>query len=279
MTFTLVPDNTKLGAYCESARDCSYIVHVASPLATVSGDLVSQAVAGNRAILEAATATPSVKRVVFTASTRSLSQFERMFLKHPDNQALASGRDDDVPIVTAETKVPTQPPVSDDAPGFHRYANSKIAATNLVHEYGATQNPPFSIVNIMPGWVLGPEELARNKQEAFKGSNLILGWLFFELSLAPLLGLPTDEDAPILQETVHLDDLVESHVKALDIEKVPGKYRNFLLCSHTPNGPVMMDAADIVRRELPQEVADNKIPFAGRLGRLRILTDGRGRKG
>ena len=194
-----------------------------------------------------------------------------MFKEHPANQAVMSGRDDQVPTLTAETKVPTQPPLLDSAPGFHRYINSKIAATNSVHEYAATQKSGpahFSIVNIMPGWVLGPEELSQSKQAAFKGSNLILGWLFTQLSLAPFLGLPADEDAPLLSETVHLDDVVEGHVKALDTEKVPGIYRNFLLCSDTPAGPVIMDAAEIVRKELPQEVADGKIPFVGELGRF-----------
>ena len=223
--------------------------------------------------MEAAEATPSVKRVVFTASTSSIRPFERLLKEHPANQAIMSGRDDQVPILTAETKVPTQPPLSNSAPGFHRYINSKIAATNLVHEYAATQKSGpahFSIVNIMPGWVLGPEVLSQSKKAAFKGSNLILGWLFTQLSLAPFFGLPADEDAPLLSETVHLDDVVEGHVKALDTKKVPGQYRNFLLCSNTPAGPVIMDAAEIVRKELPQEVADGKIPFVGELGRLRF---------
>ena len=240
---------------------------------------MSQAIAGNRAILEAAEETPSVKRVIFTASMSSNRPFERFLPKHPANQAVASGRGDEVPPLTAETKVPTQPSIPDDAPGFHRYINSKIAATNLVHEYGdAHKSDPahFSIVNIMPGWIIGPEELIRSKKEAFKGSNIILGWLFSELSLAPLLGLSADEDVPLLSETVHLDDVVEGYVKALDTEKVPGNYRNFLFCSHTPNGPVIMDAADVVRREFPREVADGKVPFVGRLGRLLIPTDGRG---
>ncbi len=178
-----------------------------------------------------------------------------------------------MPTLTTETKVPTQPPLLDSAPRFHRYINSKIAATNFVYEYAAIRKSgpaQFSIVNIMPGWILGPEELSQSKQAVFKGSNLILGWLFTQLSLAPFFGLPADEDAPLLSETVHLDDVVEGHIKALDTEKVPGRYRNFLFCSDTPSGPVMMDAAKIVRKELPQEVADGKIPFAGQLGRLRF---------
>ena len=179
-----------------------------------------------------------------------------------------SGRVAEVPALTAETRVPTQPPISDDAPGFHRYINSKIAATNMIDEYTAApefRNAHFSI-NIMPGWILGPEELAKNKQEAFQGSNFILSWLFTDLNLAPNLGLPADEYPLLLSETVHLDDVVEAHVKALDTERIPSKYQSFLLCSDAPTGPKLMDAADIVRRELPQEVADGKIPFTGKLG-------------
>ena len=273
LTFAIVPDNTKPGAYLETAKGCSYIIHVASPLATAPGDLVTQATAGNRAILEAAEATLSIKRVIFTSSAASMHPFERVLLKHPDNQAIISGRGADVPALTAETRVPTQPLVPNDAPASLRYMNSKIAARNLVNEFAAERlnDVHFSIINIMPGWILGPEELSRNKQEAFKGSNLILGWLFMELNLGPFLGLPASEEPPFLSETVHLDDVVEAHVNALNVSMVQGKYRNFLLCSDEPTGPVLMDAVDIVKREFPQEVADGKIPFAGKLGGFCIV--------
>lgn len=269
MTFAIVPDNTKPGAYIDATKDCSFIVHVASPLPTQPGDLSSQAIAGTKAALEAAEATPSIKRVVFTASVSAIRPYERTFAKHPANQAVASGRSDEVPLLTADTKVPNQPPVSNDAPGAHRYVNSKIAAHNLIREYAEDHKSSpagFSIVNILPGYVFGPTELAQSKPEAFNGSNIILSWLFTDLDLSPLMGVKK-EDALILSETVHLDDVVEAHVKALNTEKVPGKYRNFLMCCDSPTGPVVMDAADIVRRELPEEVADGKIPFTGYLGR------------
>lgn len=63
---------------------------------------------------------------------------------------------------------------------------------------------------------LGSRRTARSKQEALKQSILIIGWLFSEFNLAPFLDLPTNEEPPLLAETVHLDDVVESHVKALD---------------------------------------------------------------
>ena len=265
----IVPDNTKVDAYHEAAQGCTYIIHTASPLPTVPGDLVGPAVAGNKAILSAAQVNSSVKRVVFTASTSSLRPFERILLKHPDNQAILAGDDDRVATITADTTVPTQPPIPDDAPPFHRYVNSKIAATNLVYEFSNTSNfsdAHFSIVNIMPGFVLGPDERARSKVQAFEGSNMVLGWLFMDLKLNAFFNLSDEEDAPLLAEVVHLDDVTEAHINALDTEKVPGKYQNFLLCSETPNGPVWGDAEDIVRRGLPKEVEQGKIPFAGRLG-------------
>ena len=243
---------------------------MASPLPTQPGDLVSQAVAGTKATLEAAEATPGIKRVVFTASTAVIRPYEQLFARHPANQAVAAGRSDDVPILTADTEVPDQSPVSNDAPGSQRYGNSKIAAHNLVRKYAdehKSEDAGFTIVNILPGYVLGPAELSRSKKEAFMGSNIILSWLFTDLDLSLIIG-GKKEDALLLADTVHLDDVVEGHVNALDIQKVPGKYRNFLFNSHSPTGPVVMDAADIVRRELPEEVAAGKIPFTGYLGRF-----------
>ena len=267
LTFIIIPDNSKPGAYFEAVKGCSYIIHVASPLGNIPGDLVSQAVAGYEAILEAAEATPSIKRIVFTSSMFSIHPFERLLLAHPANQAIIAGEDDEVPALTAETIVPTQPPVPDSTCMGHRYTNSKIATRNLTREYSSTHpSSHFSIVNIMPGWVLGPEELSHSKAEAFKGSNFILGWLFAELNYSPGLGLPLSDEAPVLSETVHLDDVAEGHVNALDEEKIQGRMREFLLCSDSPTGPVLMDAVEIVKRELPTEVAEGKIPFVGKLG-------------
>ncbi|KAL8737197.1 MAG: hypothetical protein Q9181_001923 [Wetmoreana brouardii] len=268
LTFALVLDNTIPGAYHDAARACSYIIHTASPLGTTPGDLVSQAIGGCKAILEAAEATPSVKRVVFTGSNASIRPWDRLFLEHPANQALMSGRGDEVPALTAETRVPTQPTLSEDALGWHKYVNSKIAAANFLREYTTTdgfQSAHFSIVDIMPAWILGPNELVKSKQTAFNGSNLILSWLFVDLRMAPMMGLPSDKDIPWLPETVHRDDVVECHVKALEIDKVPGRYRNFLLSSDTPTGPVFMDAIDTVRKNFPREVAEGRIPLAGKL--------------
>ena len=53
-----------------------------------------------------------------------------------------------------------------------------------------------------------------------------------------------------------------------DEEKIKGRMREFLMCSDSPTGPVLMDAVEIVKSELPKEVAEGKIPFAGKLGNV-----------
>lgn len=52
----------------------------------------------------------------------------------------------------------------------------------------------------MPGSIFGPEGSTRSKQEAFKGSDRVPGWLVFESKSARCFGLPADEDAPLLSE-------------------------------------------------------------------------------
>lgn len=136
LDFVLIPDFSVPEAYKASAQGCSYIIHVASPLATSPGNLEAQAVAGTRSILNAAEATPTIQRVVFTASTSCIRPFERLLKDRFANQALISGDDhQQVEALTADTEVPTQPQRSDDAPGFQRYIDSKIAANNSVKEY------------------------------------------------------------------------------------------------------------------------------------------------
>lgn len=278
LTFALVPDNTQPDAYHDAAKGCTYIIHLASPLAGIPGDLVTPAVAGTKAALSAAEATPTIKRVVFTGSTSSLRHIDQMMPSHPRNQAIAAGNDADIPPTTADTRVPTPPAPPADAPPFERYVASKVTATNTVDAYAASPafaHAHFSVVSLFPGWVLGPSPLATNKPAALHTSNVILSWLFHHLKLNPLLNIPPEvDDVPAPADTVHVDDVAEAHVNALDTARVPGRQRSFLLASDSPHGAVWSDAETIVRTHLPQEVAAGKIPFAGHLGEFPPLGNG-----
>ncbi|KAF2239410.1 NAD(P)-binding protein [Viridothelium virens] len=266
LTFVLVPEYVP-GALDDALNDCSFIVHIASPLPLQPGNLVVQALAGTKTVLEAAEKTRSVQRVVITSSTAALRPYERLSPSHPDNEKIAAGRADEVATLTAETRTPDPGPVPEDASPSERYIPSKAAALRYTEEFMSQRNPHFDVVNIMPGFVLGPEELAFRKKEAFTGSNLIFGWLFEDfVDWNAFLGFPPDIPAAQLAEVVSLNDTVEAHVNALDIEKVkvPDKCRNFLLLADGPTGPTFADLEGIVKRNLPNEVKTGAIPFKGK---------------
>jgi len=121
---------------------------------------------------------------------------------------------------------------------FEWYQTSKIMATNSVDEYAARNTSRhFSIVNIHPGWVLGPNPLARNRPDGLNGSNLVLGWLFIPIKFNTFYGLSDEEPpVPLSNETIHIDDVAEAHVNALDCDQVPGAYKNYLLAASSPYG-------------------------------------------
>lgn len=72
LEFVVVPDYTVANAFDAAIKGADYVIHVASPLAKPDEDLLTPAVKGTTSILEAASKTPSVKKVVITASVASL---------------------------------------------------------------------------------------------------------------------------------------------------------------------------------------------------------------
>lgn len=70
--FVVVPDYTSSNAFDDALKNVDYVIHVASPLAKPNEDLLTPAVKGTTSILESASRTPSVKKVVITASVASL---------------------------------------------------------------------------------------------------------------------------------------------------------------------------------------------------------------
>ena len=200
------------------SRHSSYIAdfhHRVLLLTSHQGDLVPQALAGNAAILAAAESNPAIKRLVITSSVAAA---------HTAANATDSAEQ---PVVALE---------NDSA--FARYTQSKTAAAYQIHAYAASHpQRHFSIVNIYPGWVIGVNPLAKTRYDALNGSNMTLGWLFLPIKVNVMFGVPEDEPPlPVASGTVHVLDVAEGHVKALDVKKVPGYYQHFVMDSHSPHG-------------------------------------------
>ena len=72
LQFVVVPDYTTANAFDDALKGADYVIHVASPLAKPNEDLFTPAVKGTTSILESASKTASIKKVVITASVASL---------------------------------------------------------------------------------------------------------------------------------------------------------------------------------------------------------------
>jgi nucleoside-diphosphate-sugar epimerase len=242
LSFVIVEDITKDGAFDEAVKDVSYIVHIASPLPRPSEDLdktiVQPAIRGTISILNAALKQPSVKRVVITASLAAVTP-------------LATYGGQDPGILTAESKVPADSLPTEYSNYFAAYAVSKILAYHHTLEFIEKEKPKFTVINVMPSFVLGKNELATTPQAVNSGSNAI--------ALNALLGVQNPTGIPGV--TVHVDDVAKIHIAALD-PKVDGN-RNFGANSNGIEGIEWDSAIEVVKRHFPKAVEKGIFPLGG----------------
>ncbi|POR39600.1 Putative uncharacterized oxidoreductase [Tolypocladium paradoxum] len=246
LSFVVVPDLTRPGAYDEAVRGVRYIIHVASPLPTegltpeqFEAELLEPAVRGTLGMLVSAQKTPTVRRIVITSSTAAMD-------------AKADAVDT---VFTAESRAPT-PPVSTLQNPVQAYAASKIKALNETEAWARREAPAFDVVNVHPSFVMGREEVhpTADRLTSHGTNRLVLGVALGAKSPAPLPGT-----------TVHVDDVARVHVGALDA-RVPGN-TSYLVTSNNPagslDGTVFQDAAKFVAKHFPDAVASGVLPNNG----------------
>ncbi|KAK5062480.1 hypothetical protein LTR84_004552 [Exophiala bonariae] len=240
LSFILVPDITQEGAFDQAVQGVDYIVHLASPLGIPSDDdeanIIQPAIRGTLSILRSAMKESKIRRVVITSSIAAVA-----------------------PATNGSTK-PTQPYTADnvlpDPQGpypnpFAAYAASKVLAHNRARDFIAKEKPNFTVINIMPTFVIGKNELATTPQAVVSGSNRI--------ALAALLGSKQPQGPP--GAACHVDDVAFVHIAALD-PKIEGN-QNFGLNYNGAKGIVWDDAIDIVKRHFPKEVESGIFPLDG----------------
>lgn len=238
LSFTVIPDITKSGAFDEAVRGVDYIVHLASPLGTPSDDdeanIVQPAIRGTLSILHSALKEPKVQRIVITSSVAAVVP-------------RATGTRENEHPYTADSVQPD--PHGPYPNSFAAYASSKVLAYNRTRDFIAKEKPNFTVVNIMPTFVIGKNELATTLQAAASGSN--------RMALAPILGsnLPLAPPAA----ACHIDDVAFVHIAALD-PKIEGN-QNFGLNYNGVKGVVWDDALDIVKKHFPKEVENGVFPL------------------
>lgn len=134
---------------------------------------------------------------------------------------------------------------------FLAYGASKVLAYNATLDFIENEKPHFSVINVMPSFVVGKNELATTKESAMSGTN--------RLAMAVLFG-DHNPDGQIAG-TVHVDDVAFVHIASLN-PKIKGN-RNFATNSGGLNGTHWDDAIEIVKKHFPDEVKRGTFPLGG----------------
>lgn len=229
LTFIEVPDILIESAYDEAMKDISYVIHVASPLPApfknAETEIFQPGVKGTNNILASALKTPSLKRLIITSAIVAN-------MPYPPPSDL---------LITAESRVATPTLDGPYTEAFTAYCASKISTLNTTDEFFKKHNPPFSIVNIIPGLVIGRDEKATGTTSLLTGTNRLL------------LALVTGQsfNGPRLAGAAHVNDVAKVHLLALKDDKIKGR-EDFGVTS-----PMLYDDAwEIIKKHFPKAVEE-----------------------
>jgi nucleoside-diphosphate-sugar epimerase len=236
LTHAVVPDIEKSGAFDEAVKDVDYIIHIASPIPRPSDDpeatIIQPAINGTLSVLHSALTQTSIKKVVITASVISVMP--------------------DAPTgpFTTDT-MPSEPkgPYGNDLSA--NYAVSKKLAYLRTCDFIATKSPTFSIVNVMPSFLIGPIGLAKSKEDVMDGSNAMI--------FDPLFGKQNPSGTPSF--VAHTADVSFVHVASLD-PKIQG-HQNLGVSNPLTEDVRWDNAMDIVKKYFPEAVESGLFPLGG----------------
>lgn len=269
----LIEDLTSVASLKQAMIGCSAIIHVASPFKILTvdlGDLSIFTKAATQAVLQAAQDTPTLRNVVFTSSGYALGTYEEVLATHPTNQARLQGDLTAGRKLTPDIPPPPFTPAGEGKAPVERYVASKIAAyQETVHYMKQHPDCSFSVVNVMPGYIIGPHVLAKTKTDVFATTNCYLAFCFMPFKLGPQYGLGADVDHPLSAYTCHVTDAAEVHVKAAELSLRTGELKNYLAFSDGPHGPRWSDAVTVLKRDMPQLA--QALPFPGCYGKCLVL--------
>jgi nucleoside-diphosphate-sugar epimerase len=246
LTFVIVPDMLAEGAYDEVVKGVTYVFHIAST--TIHGEgftedqfekeLIEPALKGTSSILTAAFKTTGIKRIVITSSEVAIIPWEEFIAK-------------EVGTVFDEThKIPF--PAGPYHRAFEAYAAGKVQALVATEEFMREKKPEFDVINIMPSFVIGDNELITDAGLLCDGT--------VKAALAQILGKDSGW-GPTPSTSVHVEDVAKLHVLALD-PKIAGN-QSFLASSEGVNGTTWSDAIGIVNRNFPEAVRKGILPNNG----------------
>ncbi|RFU77339.1 nad-dependent epimerase dehydratase [Trichoderma arundinaceum] len=256
--FVVIPDFVSHENWPDVLDGITSIIHIASPLAHESEDyqigIIKPAISMVTAVLEAATRTPSVRRIVITSSAVTLVPFEWNF--NPDSERLYSASD-----LNSNPKKPY-------GSAIEAYWASKAFSRIATRDFVEQKRPHFDFVHLLPSVVFGPDERippTGSVDELLKDGRAAV--------LAPALDGSTNLSYPFVGVPVHVADVARAHVDAVDASRIPGNME-YVLSSDTPDGVVWdRDTAAVAHKYFPEEVRNETLPLKGSLASIKLRLD------
>lgn len=145
---------------------------------------------------------------------------------------------------------------------FKRYCTLKTLCLHTTNDFmKSLETPSFDVINIMPSFIIGKNELAQTTKSLLDGSN--------GLALGPILGDAQGSPTPSL--SVLLDDVARIHIAALN-PSIQGN-QNFIASSGGLAGTNWEDGLEIAQQAFPQEVRSGILPLGGKLPQHKVCVD------
>lgn len=205
-------DLLKKGSFAEAMKDCRVVFHVASPFVQSvedpQRDLIAPAVEGTENVLQQASSTLSVKRVVLTSSCAAI---------FGDNIDLES-----TPRGVFDEDVWNESSTLD----HNAYSLSKTLAEKKAWEIADAQQQ-WKLVVCNPALVLGPGLKIYESSESFK------------LMMQVLDGTMASGMPDLRIGIVDVRDLAEAHLRAAFVEEAEGRH---VLVGTNGSFPMIVDA-------------------------------------
>lgn len=243
--YAIVSDNAAPGAYDEAVAGAHYIVHIAGawPVPTLhpEHDIYHPFINSTKGMIEAATKSGTVRRIVFTQAGAGLVNSE-------DGDTLGAGMEQvlDENVNVNAASLAFRPPLTSV---HNAYCSAKAQCMSYLDHLRRSNTLPFSIAQVIPGTVIGPSELTTSATQALAQLDRQSKALLFD-NVKPRYAFGF----------VHLEDCARIHIEALDEEKSGSKDlpKWFIAAATEQPGQtgaeVWYAAADMIEREFGQEI-------------------------
>ncbi|KAI7285946.1 NAD(P)-binding protein [Hortaea werneckii] len=203
LEFVVIPDISRPEAFGNALSDVDYVLHIASPMPGKGDDFKTDylrpAMDGTQAILSAARASNSVKRVIITSSVLANIPLGEMMATDLHVKEANFCEEDDSLNIKVDPDMEFPEGMAGDGP---KYQASKILAHQAARAMIEKEKPTFPVITIHPVFVLGPTLLERSAKD-ISGIN---AWFWRSLSA---------DSAPFPPAMVDVRDVAEAHVRAI----------------------------------------------------------------